>query len=152
MKCARRLSLLIALGVVAFAVGIRAQTSKNVVATHFASVDVLVDPHETALAAYQVEFVANAEQVTLVGIEGGEHTAFKQPPYYDPKALAGNRVILAALNTGMDLPKSKTRVARLHLRISGADDPNMTAKLIVAASGNDQPIAADVSVAQGAKP
>ena len=112
----------------------------------FANVDILVDPHGTSLAAYQLEFVADPKRVTLVGIEGGEHAAFVQPPYYDPKALAGNRVILAALNTGKDLPSGKTRVARLHLRIIGNDAPALSAKLVVAASSNDKTIPADVSV------
>lgn len=112
----------------------------------FTNVDVMVDPRGSALAAYQVEFVADANRVTLVGIEGGEHAAFSKPPYYDPKAMAGNRVILAALNTGRDLPMTKTRVARLHLRIVGEGMPSLSAKLIVAASSNDRTIPADVSV------
>jgi hypothetical protein len=116
----------------------------------FTNVDIVVDPRGTPLAAYQVEFLADSNRVTLVGIEGGQHAAFKQPPYYDPKALAGNHVILAALNTGKDLPKDKTRVARLHLRVIGAEQPKMSAKLIVAASSNEKTIQADVSVSEGA--
>jgi hypothetical protein len=116
----------------------------------FTNVDVLVDPRGTPLAAYQVEFIADPARVTLVGIEGGQDAAFKQPPYYDPKAMSGNRVILAALNTGKDLPRQKTRVARLHLRIIGAEQPKLSAKLIVAASSNEKTIQADVSVSEGA--
>jgi hypothetical protein len=128
-------------------------TSQNVV--HFTHADIVIDPHGTPLAAYQVEFVADPSRVTLVGIEGGEHTAFKQPPYYDPKALSGHRVIVAALNTGSDLPREKTRVARLHLRIVGTQQtppPDMSAKLTVAASAKDEAIGADVTVSEGANP
>lgn len=122
------------------------------VPVRFASVDVLVDPHGAALAAYQVEFLADSKLVTLVGIEGGEHAAFKNPPYYDTKAMGGGRVILAALNTGKDLPAGKTRVARLHVQIRGQGRPEMAAKLVVAASSNDKTIPADVSVSEGANP
>ncbi|HEY7088258.1 MAG TPA: hypothetical protein VH518_09230 [Tepidisphaeraceae bacterium] len=114
--------------------------------------DVFIDPHGSPLAAYQIEILGDASRVTLVGIEGGEHPAFKIPPYYDPKAMSGNRVILAALNIGTDLPRGKTRVARLHLRILGTETPEITSKLIVAASSNEQTIKADVNIsAEGAR-
>jgi hypothetical protein len=129
---------------------IRSDTSKP--AVRFSTVDVLIDPHGLDLAAYQLEFLADPNRVTLVGIEGGQHPAFKAPPYYDPKALAGNRVILAALNAGTDLPKSNTRVARLHLQISGDAKPNLSAKLLVAASSNEKVIQAEVSTLEGATP
>jgi hypothetical protein len=127
---------------------IRSDTSQP--AVRFSTVDVLIDPHGSDLAAYQLEFVADPARVTLVGIEGGQHPAFKVPPYYDPKALAGNRVILAALNAGTDLPNSKTRVATLHLQIKGDAKPAMSAKLVVAASANEKTIDADVFVSEGA--
>jgi hypothetical protein len=119
--------------------------------TRFRSVDVFVDPHGQKLAAYQIEFTGESDQVKLVGIEGGEHPAFKEPPYYDPKALAHNRVILAALNAADDLPSTKTLVARLHLEISG-DHPDFATKLIVAATSDGSHIQVDVNVSEGAKP
>jgi hypothetical protein len=118
----------------------------------FANVDVYIDPHGAALAAYQVECTADPSRATLVGVEGGFHEAFKTPPYYDPKALAGHRIVLAALNPGSDLPKEKVRVATLHLRILGDAPANVSAKLVTAASSNEQVIPADVSVAEGANP
>ena len=118
----------------------------------FTNVDLMVDPHGIPMAAYQVEFIADPARVKLVGIEGGSHSAYKKPPYYDAKALAGNRVILAALNTGSDLPKDKTRVARLHLWVMGAAKPELSAKLVVAASSTDQKIPADVTILEGAIP
>jgi len=89
--------------------------------------------------------------VKLVGIEGGEHAAFRDPPYYDPKAMMHERVILAALNAGDDLPKSRTRVARLHLEID-ADHPDFATHLIVAAAPDGSHIAAEVSVSEGERP
>jgi hypothetical protein len=129
-----------------------AQSPTSEPAARFASVDIFVDPQGRALAAYQVEVLADPARVTLVGIEGGTHNAFKDPPYYDPAALSGNRVILAALNTGADLPRVKSRVARLHLRIIGTERPTMSSRLIVAASSNEQKIQAAVTVEEGANP
>ena len=109
-------------------------------AVRFTIVDVRIDPKGTGLAAYQIEFVADA-RVKLVGIEGGEHAAFAQPPYYDPAALSRNRVIVAAFNTSSDLPKSETRVARLHVQITGSEQtPDWTVKLIVASSAEGKAI------------
>ncbi len=119
-------------------------------AVRFASVEVFVDPKGQPLAAYQVEFVADPQRVTLVGIEGGEHPAFKVPPYYDPKALTQNRVILAAFNTGAELPNTRTRVATLHLQIMGSADPEYSVKIEVAGNPQGNPIPADVSLSQGA--
>ena len=131
-----------------------AQTAPSVAPDHalrFTTVDLFIDPRGQPLAAYQLEFVADPARVTLVGVEGGEHAAFAEPPYYDPKALSGNRVILAALNTGTDLPAARTRVATLHLRVSGEAEPTYDAKLEVAGNPAGKPISADVTVGQGAK-
>lgn len=118
----------------------------------FQGVDVTIDPKGQPLAAYQVEFVADASRVKLVGVEGGDHAAYREPPYYDPAALNRNRVIVAAFSTSADLPKAATRVARLHVQVSGDGQPQWTAKLIVASSDKSDSIPADVSLAEGAKP
>jgi hypothetical protein len=115
----------------------------------FTSIDVMIDPRGTPLAAYQVEFAADPQRVTLVGIEGGDHPAFRTPPFYDPAALAQNRVILAAFDTGANLPTSRTRVARLHLRLAGAGDPVMSATLQAAGDPQGRRIRAEVSLAKG---
>jgi len=120
----------------------------------FATVDVQIDTKGKPLAAYQVEFIADAKQVKLVGIEGGDHAAFKQPPYYDPAALSKNRVIVAAFNTGSDLPKSSFRAARLHVQITGPanEKPKWESKLIVAAAADGSSIPAVVTLQEGAQP
>ena len=73
----------------------------------FAYVDVYLDAGAKPLAAYQVELTPTAGDVVLTGLEGGEHAAFRDAPYYDPAALhaAKGRVIVAAFNTGADLPR-----------------------------------------------
>ena len=115
--------------------------------TKFAAVDVFVDSGAAALAAYQFELKVTAGNVTLVGVEGGEHSAFSRPPYYDPAALAQQRIVVAAFDTGSDLPRGKTRVARLMVRVSGDAAPAYDATLAVAASPEAKHIPATLSVA-----
>lgn len=113
----------------------------------FGHVDVYVDSGERPLAAYQCDIVATAGEVTLVGIEGGEHPAFKEPPYYDPKALGHSHIILGAFSTASDVPRGKTRVARLMVQITGTAKAVYEAKIQVAASPDGNPVPATISVA-----
>jgi hypothetical protein len=75
-------------------------------APHFSWVDVYIDPSAQPLAAYQLELTASGAGVTLVGVEGGEHPAYAEPPYYDPKANLQNRIVIAAFNTATIFPAS----------------------------------------------
>jgi len=45
----------------------------------FAAIDVIVDSGATPLAAYQFEMRSRTPGVEIVGIEGGEHSAFAEP-------------------------------------------------------------------------
>jgi len=117
----------------------------------FEAVDVYMDSGDQPLAAYQFEFAAEAGEIAIVGIEGGEHPAFKEPPYYDPAALSKERIIIAAFNTGRNLPKDKTRVATLHVQVIGETGPEYVVKLEVAASAEGQRIPATVTLAKGEK-
>ena len=112
----------------------------------FGHVDVFIQTTDALLAAYQCEIDATAGDVALVGIEGGEHPAFKVPPYYDPKALGRKRIILGAFNTGADLPRGKTRVARLMVQITGDERPTYAATVQAAASGDGKTIPATISL------
>jgi hypothetical protein len=124
----------------------------------FRALDVYVDAGADRLAAYQFEFSAGkgAGELTLVGIEGGDAAAFKEPPRYDPRALAAPtpRVIVAAFDTGNDLPTGRTRVARLMVRVApGAAAVEYEAHLTVAASLDGKPIAgATLQIREGALP
>jgi hypothetical protein len=113
-------------------------------AVRFEAVDVMIDPRGRAMAAYQVEITLG--DAKLVGIEGGEHPAFAEPPRYDPKALQRSRVILAALSTASDLPRSPTRVARLHVMTAGDAAPNYTIRLIVAGDASAKAIDAEATL------
>ena len=115
----------------------------------FEAVEVYVDSGDVPLAAYQFELAAEVGEVKIVGIEGGEHPAFEEPPYYDPAALAHHRVIIAAFNTGRDLPAGPTRVARVHVMVTGEREPQYAVKLHVAASSDGEKIPAQATLAQG---
>ena len=135
--------ILIAIGVAA---SVTAPDAATRPAVRFAAVDVCVDAGDTPLAAYQFELAAEVGEITIVGVEGGEHAAFKEPPYYDPAALMNNRIIIAAFNTGKDLPTGKTRVARIHLQVGGETEPKYVVKLHTAASADGKRIPATVTV------
>jgi hypothetical protein len=124
------------------------------VSVRFTSVDVLVDSGAQPLAAYQLTFTVTNVPAKIVGIEGGGHPAFKQPPYYDPKAMQHERVILAAFNTAPadQLPKGRTRVATIHLQVSGEQTLEPLIQLQVAAGPAGQPITCTVnSIPRNAK-
>ena len=102
--------------------------------TRFCAVDIYVDSKASLLAAYQLEFSVTNGVAKIVGIEGGEHPAFHEPPFYDPKAMQHERVILAAFSTGNELPSGKTRVATIHLQV--VSDAALQCELRLQAAGN----------------
>jgi len=107
-------------------------------------VDVFVDSKDKPLAAYQLEFAVTNGNARIVGIEGGEHPAFAQPPFYDPVAMQQERVVLAAFSTEAadKLPKGKTRVATIHIQTSGAADLDFKTKLQTAADARGRKLEA----------
>ena len=119
----------------------------------FAPLHIYLDSGSRALAAYQFELKAAPGKpapakagVKIVGVEGGEHKAFKEAPYYDNAALhKSNRIIIAAFNTGLDLPQGRTRIATIHLQIIGEAEPDYELKLTVAADANAKDIPAKIS-------
>lgn len=118
--------------------------------SRFASVDIEIDPKGKPLAAWQIEFAAETGQVTLVGVENGDHPAYiARPPYYDPAALAGNRILLADFTLNPNPPKQKFRAARLMLEIKGDLEPQFVTKLIAAADDQAKPIEAHVTTKSG---
>ena len=71
---------------------ISAQLSLPEPGVRFAPVHIYLDSGDRSLAAYQFELKATAGQIEIVGVEAGEHKAFSEPPYYDPAALAKDRM------------------------------------------------------------
>ena len=145
----RKLVLIILAGL--FVAGpIRAErTGEEEQRVRFAPLNVYIDSGTEQLAAYQFELKTVAGQVKIVGVEGGEHAAFSEPPYYDPAALMQDRVIIGAFDTGDDLPTGKTRVATIHLQIIGDIEPEYELELTVAGSYDGQQIPAVVTFEKG---
>ena len=87
----------------------------------FDAVHVFIDTGAMALAAYQLSLRATTGNVRIVGIEGSDHHAFANPPYYDPIAIQGDRVIIGAFSTADvdSLPIGRTRIATIHVQITG---------------------------------
>jgi hypothetical protein len=114
----------------------------------FRVVDILIDTTNAPLAAYQLEFAVTNGVAKIVGIEGGEHPAFREAPFYDPKAMQRERVIIAAFSTTSPdrLPSGKTRVATIHLQISTDATPQFEIKLTTAADSNGNKISARATV------
>lgn len=117
----------------------------------FLPVDVMIDSRDVPLAAWQVEVWAPDAEIKLVGLEGGEHPAFHEPPYRDPVAEERHheRIIVAAFSTSDDLPTGRTRVARLHLHVVGAAQPAVQVRLDCAATEDGSRVAATATLATG---
>ncbi|MGC3956665.1 MAG: hypothetical protein QM813_01415 [Verrucomicrobiota bacterium] len=124
------------------------QTDTNRV--RFQAVEVFADSKTIPLAAYQFEFTVTSGNAKIVGIEGGEHRAFAEAPFYDPKAIQHERVILAAFSTlpANKLPTGKARIATIHLQISGPDELKFETKLTTAASSDGSKIAVEISATE----
>jgi len=133
----------------------------------FVPVHVYLDAGEKSLAAYQFELVGSVparassggeenalrrhyeRQIKIVGVEGGAHPAFQEAPYYDPAALMNDRIIIAAFNTGRDLPRGRTRIATIHLQILGDAEPHYELKLVTAADAEGQNLTARLTLETG---
>lgn len=123
------------------AVAMLAQEYKATNTLHFHAVDIFVDSTNKPLAAYQLEFTASAG-AKIVGIEGGEHAAFKEAPFYDVKAMQHERVIIGAFSTAKadKLPAGKTRVATIHIQTIGELPPGLEVQVKTAATVNGKKI------------
>ena len=122
----------------------------------FASLHIYLDSGSRALAAYQFELKATAGRpalakagVKIVGVENGEHPAFEEPPYYDPAALAKDRIIIAAFSTDENLPKGRTRITTIQLQIIGDAEPEYELELTVAGDANGNEIPAKITYEKG---
>ncbi len=147
MKRYMALSLALACGAISLAAGQVGRDSEPGV--RFAPLHVYLDSGQDTLAAYQFELKAVTGQIKIVGVEGGDHAAFGEAPYYDPLALANDRIIIAAFNTGESLPTGRTRVATIHLQITGETEPEYELKLIVAADAEGSEIPAELTLERG---
>lgn len=93
--------------------------SDTVTGPKFRVVDIYIDS-DSPLSAYQVEVNADSGEATVVGVEGGE-APMNEPPFYDPAALAGGHIVLAAFNTEAALTAGPHRIASVHVRETTAN-------------------------------
>ena len=115
----------------------------------FAPLHIYLDSGDRSLAAYQFELKATAGRIEIVGVECGEHKAFSEAPYYDPAARTQDRIIIAAFNTGRDLPTGRTRIATVHLLIKGDVEPQYELDLTVAGDADGEKIPAEITFEKG---
>jgi hypothetical protein len=126
--------------------GAAREAGAPVATARYWAIDVIVDSDGKPLAAYQLEMTDPTGRSKIVGIEGGEHAAYQEPPYYDPAAMSQEgRVILAAFSTDKELPTGKTRVARVCVQTTGDGAPEFQVKLVVAATSDGRKIPALVN-------
>jgi hypothetical protein len=117
----------------------------------FAPLHIYLDSGARPLAAFQFELRATTGRVKIVGVEGGQHPAYQKPPYYDPAALANDRIIIAGFNTGGELPTGRTRIATVHLQIVGDVEPDYELRLTVAADMDGKEIPTEITFGKGEK-
>jgi hypothetical protein len=143
MKCARQILALSA----AVAGAVLAQPASSDANVRYCAVDIVIDSRGNPLAAYQCEFFVKTGSAKVVGVEGSKHPAFKDAPFYDPAAIQHERVILAAFTTTSadKLPVGKTRVATVHLQITGERNPGYAVKLETAATLEGRKIAVETT-------
>ncbi len=147
----RLLGLIVTLLLSSFTLLAQQPTTNDV---RFRAVDIYVDSKDKPLAAYQLEFSVTNGNAKIVGIEGGEHPAFREAPYYDPKAIQQERVIIAAYSTERadNLPRGKTRVATVHLQLRGTMMSQFTVNLQAAANEVGAPLQLEVSLVERTPP
>lgn len=108
----------------------------------FKPVEIRLDAGQKRIAAYQVELGVVSGEAEIVGVEGSDLPGFDTAPYYDPAALAGGRIIIAAFSTEHHLPVGANRVATVHMRESGKATVVYELRVTAAADANGEPIEA----------
>lgn len=126
------------------------QLSAQPEAGFFTTVDLFV-VSDTPVAAWQVELTERRGTMQIVGIERGDDSSFRDPPFYDRVALergATDRIVLASftLNAADQLQRGRVRIARLHVRSIGAAQPDYEARLVAAGTADGRPIDAQLNL------
>ena len=121
-----------ALVVLTLAALLPAQEARFVTVEIYAQID-------APIAAWQIELDCDAK---IVGVEG-----VSEPPYYDPAALQGGRIILAQFTTEPSPPAGRVLVARVHLMETGRTSPRAT--LMAAAAPGGERIWPRIDVLRG---
>lgn len=107
-------------------------------AARFVVYDIYLDPSQP-VAGWTCDLSLPGQ---LVGIEGGDGP-FSQPAAYDPRALAGGRVILATVAGGASA-SSRLRVASVTVRVEGSGEPRVTRATSVGDGGAAAPARVEI--------
>jgi hypothetical protein len=93
------------------------QPKQKIEGASFRVIDIFLDPKGKSLGAYQLGWKVTTQNARIVGIEGGDHPAFRNPPQYDPRAIQGERLVVAAFNAGAEksLPRGRIRIGSIHI-------------------------------------
>lgn len=116
----------------------------------FASVGVYLDSTDP-VAAWQFELSENSGSMQVVGVEGGDSAVYQRAPYYDREAVqlgTADRITVAdySVADASELPSGRTRIATVHVMLSGPDDPNFVITLVTAVQTDGSVIAATLSL------
>ena len=117
----------------------------------FAAVDVYLDSDEP-VAAWQFELADRRGMMKVVGVEQGESAAFERVPYYDREAVRrgqADRIIVAdySLADVDELPSGRSRIATIHLMLSGDSDADFNLQLVTATTYDGEVMDARISLA-----
>ena len=141
----RTLRLLVVVLVVALSSATAAQDVR------FAAVDIYIDSAEP-VAAWQFELSDRRGGMQVVGVEQGESQAFERVPYYDREAVRSgqaDRIIVAdySLADVDELPSGRSRIATVHLMLSGDNDADFNLQLVTATTYDGEVMDARISLA-----
>ena len=122
----------------------------SIAAESFEVYDLYIDSGSKPLAAYQVSIRA-PKQVQIISVEGGDHIAFQRPPFHDPKAIQSHLIRLAAFSVRAPekLPVGRTRVASLHVQVTGSNSPEFHVELEVASNHKAEKITCKIQIQKG---
>ena len=131
------------------AAGVLSTTAQPEAGT-FTTVDVFI-VSDTPVAAWQVELTERRGAMQIVGIERGDDATFRDPPFYDRVALERNatdRIVLASfsLSDAAQLQSGRVRIARVHVRMTGAAAADYEARLVAAGTADGRPIGAQLNI------
>ena len=119
-------------------------------ASSFTTIDLFV-VSDTPVAAWQVELTERRGAMQIVGIERGDDSTFRDPPFYDRVAMmrsATDRIVLASfsLSDAAQLQSGRVRIARVHVRMTGVPEPDYEARLVAAGTADGRPIDAQLNI------
>ncbi len=114
----------------------------------FAALDVHLESAEP-VAAWQFELSEAGGRMRVVGVENGDSPAFARAPYYDREAVSdgrADRIIVAdfTLRPGSELPMGRVRIATVHVRLTGAGEPDYVLRLVTAGNAEGEPVSAAI--------